>query len=78
MRHTLVRYLPLVLLALFWEFASRFGLVSSSALPPLSDVVVSWVDLLRSGDLFSKARRRCTGPAQALAWRSWSARCSAS
>jgi NitT/TauT family transport system permease protein len=53
MRNALVRYLPLVLLALFWEFASRFGLVSSSALPPLSDVIASWVDLLRSGDLFS-------------------------
>ena len=47
------RYLPLVLLALFWECASRFGLVSSSALPPLSEVVVSWVDMLRSGELLS-------------------------
>jgi ABC-type nitrate/sulfonate/bicarbonate transport system permease component len=53
MRNALVRYLPLVLLALFWEFASRFGLVSSSALPPLSEVIASWIDLLRSGDLFS-------------------------
>jgi len=53
MKHALFRYLPLLLLALFWEAASRFELVSSSALPPLSDVVVSWVELLRSGELFA-------------------------
>ena len=53
MRHALFRYLPLLLLAVFWEFASRAGLVSSSALPPLSDVVVSWVEMLRSGELFT-------------------------
>jgi NitT/TauT family transport system permease protein len=52
MRQALFRYLPLVLLALFWEFASRVGLVSSSALPPLSEVITSWVDMLRSGELF--------------------------
>jgi ABC-type nitrate/sulfonate/bicarbonate transport system permease component len=53
MKQALFRYLPLLLLALFWEAASRFELVSSSALPPLSDVVVSWVELLRSGELFT-------------------------
>jgi ABC-type nitrate/sulfonate/bicarbonate transport system permease component len=55
MRQALFRYLPLVLLALFWEFASRVGLVSSSALPPLSDVVVSWFEMLRSGELVTNA-----------------------
>jgi ABC-type nitrate/sulfonate/bicarbonate transport system permease component len=30
---------------------ARLGLISSAALPPLSSVVVAWVDLLRSGDL---------------------------
>ena len=53
MKQALFRYLPLLLLALFWEAASRFELVSSSALPPLSDVVVSWIELLRSGELFT-------------------------
>ena len=38
---TLLRYLPLVLLAVAWETVSRLGLVSSSALPSLTDVVVS-------------------------------------
>jgi ABC-type nitrate/sulfonate/bicarbonate transport system permease component len=53
MKHALFRYLPLLLLAVAWELISRFELVSSSALPPLSDVVVSWVELLRSGELFT-------------------------
>jgi ABC-type nitrate/sulfonate/bicarbonate transport system permease component len=48
---TLYRYLPLLLLAVAWEMVSRLGLVSSSALPPLSDVVKSWFELLRDGDL---------------------------
>ncbi len=48
---TLVRYLPLVLLAVLWETAARLELVSSSALPSLSDVVVSWIDLVKTGEL---------------------------
>jgi len=47
------RYLPLVLLAVAWEAVSRLGLVSSSALPPLSEVMESWVDMLKSGELYS-------------------------
>jgi NitT/TauT family transport system permease protein len=53
MKQALLRYLPLVLLALCWEGASRFGLVSSSALPPLSEVVSSWIDMLRDGELIT-------------------------
>jgi ABC-type nitrate/sulfonate/bicarbonate transport system permease component len=45
------RYLPLLLLAIAWEAVARLGLVSSSALPPLSDVVVSWIDLMKTGEL---------------------------
>ena len=48
---TLYRYLPLVLLAIAWEAAARLELVSSSALPPLSEVIKSWYELLRDGDL---------------------------
>jgi ABC-type nitrate/sulfonate/bicarbonate transport system permease component len=48
---TLYRYLPLVLLAVAWEIAARLELVSSSALPPLSDVIVSWIDLIKTGEL---------------------------
>ena len=46
-----VRYLPLLILAVAWELVSRLGLVSSLALPPLSDVIMAWVDLVRSGEL---------------------------
>jgi ABC-type nitrate/sulfonate/bicarbonate transport system permease component len=49
------RYLPLVLLALLWEGVSRFGLVSTEALPPLSEVVAAWIDLVKSGELVSNA-----------------------
>ena len=49
----LIRYSPLVLLAALWEIASRSGLVSSLALPPLSDVAIAWLDLAKSGDLWT-------------------------
>lgn len=47
----LLRYLPLLILALAWEAVSRLGLVSSLALPPLSDVITAWIDLIKSGEL---------------------------
>ncbi len=53
MKSALTRYLPLLLIALAWEIAPRIGLVSQLALPPLSAVVVAWVDLLRDGDLLT-------------------------
>jgi ABC-type nitrate/sulfonate/bicarbonate transport system permease component len=52
-KSALVRYAPIAIMALAWELVARLGLVSSTALPPLSKVVVAWVDLLRSGDLFA-------------------------
>ena len=39
-----LRYLPLLLLAVAWEAASRLGIVSSGTLPPLSQVAVAWLD----------------------------------
>jgi NitT/TauT family transport system permease protein len=51
----LLRYAPLLILAVAWEAASRLDLVSSLALPPLSDVAAAWVELLRSGELLSNA-----------------------
>jgi len=52
---TLLRYSPLLLLALAWEASARFGLVSTLALPPLSEVLAAWVDLARSGELVTNA-----------------------
>jgi NitT/TauT family transport system permease protein len=51
MKAALIRFLPLILIALLWEIAPRVGLVSSLALPPLSAVLSAWVELLRDGDL---------------------------
>jgi len=47
----LLRYSPLLLLALAWEIGARTGLVSTLALPPLSAVIASWIDLVRDGEL---------------------------
>lgn len=43
------RFTPLVLLAIIWEFVSRFGLVSEFALPPFSDVVTAFARLSEEG-----------------------------
>ena len=48
-----VRYAPLLILAMAWEAASRLHLVSSLALPPLTDVAQAWVELVQSGELVS-------------------------
>jgi ABC-type nitrate/sulfonate/bicarbonate transport system permease component len=48
---TFIRYSPLLLLAIGWELAARLELVSTTALPPLSDVIASWFDMIKDGDL---------------------------
>jgi ABC-type nitrate/sulfonate/bicarbonate transport system permease component len=50
---TLWRYSPLILIALAWEIGARTGMVSTLALPPLSEVLVSWFELLKSGELIT-------------------------
>jgi len=47
----IVRYLPLVIIAVVWEASSRLGLVSSMSLPPLSDVIKSGIGMIRDGEL---------------------------
>ncbi|HEX5210144.1 MAG TPA: ABC transporter permease [Pseudolabrys sp.] len=49
----LVRYLPLLLLALAWELVAVFHLVSSTALPSLTDVVKAWIGMIEDGELVS-------------------------
>jgi len=49
------RYSPLLVLAIAWELAARLELVSTTALPPLSDVIASWIALVRDGDLQANA-----------------------
>ena len=48
---TALRYSPLLLLAILWEVAARLELVSTSALPPLSDVIMSWWEMIKDGEL---------------------------
>jgi NitT/TauT family transport system permease protein len=48
---TLLRYLPIALLALGWEAAARLELVSSLALPSLTAVAQAWIDLIKDGEL---------------------------
>jgi NitT/TauT family transport system permease protein len=52
---TVVRYSPLLLLALAWEAISRLGLVSSQALPALSAVIEAWFELVKDPDFWSNA-----------------------
>jgi NitT/TauT family transport system permease protein len=47
----LLRYSPLLLLALAWELGARTGVVST--LPSLSDVVAAWLGLVKSGELIT-------------------------
>jgi NitT/TauT family transport system permease protein len=49
----LLRYLPLVLLAVGWELAARLGFVSQLALPPLSHVALAWTEMLQNGELLA-------------------------
>jgi hypothetical protein len=84
---TLNRYLPLVLLAVFWEVAARLELVSSSALPS-ERFGGELIDLIKTVNLsatpapaLSRRRRPAAGhrtTVLASAWRSKrSTRCSA-
>src|SRR5262249_13421472 len=51
MKSAALRYAPLLVLALAWEVCARSGLVSTLALPPLSAVILAWVEMLRDGEL---------------------------
>jgi len=53
MKTGLLRYVPLLLLALAWEAGARSGMISTLALPPLSTVVATWIELLKDGELVS-------------------------
>jgi ABC-type nitrate/sulfonate/bicarbonate transport system permease component len=48
-----VRYLPLVLLLVLWEIVARFELISSSALPSLTEVGKAWIELIKDGELIT-------------------------
>jgi NitT/TauT family transport system permease protein len=49
------RLVAVVTLALIWEIFPRLGVVDATFLPPLSEVLVDWWQLLRSGQLWEHA-----------------------
>src|SRR5471032_370804 len=53
MKKMLIRYSPLLLIAIAWELTARLELVSNTALPPLSDVIVAWIDMIKDGELIT-------------------------
>lgn len=61
----IVKYLPLLILALLWETMVRTGIISRLMMPPLSEVLVSWWDLASSGELavqgFASVKRAGSG-----------------
>ena len=53
MRRFLIRYMPLLLLAFAWEVVARLELVSTTALPPLSEVISAGIAMVKDGELIS-------------------------
>ena len=53
MKQFLTRYFPLLLLAIAWEVVARLELVSTTALPPLSDVISAGIAMVKDGELIS-------------------------
>ena len=53
MKSYFIRYLPLLLLAACWELTARLELVSSAALPPLTDVIAAWFAMIKDGELLT-------------------------
>ena len=53
MMKTFIRYSPLLLIAVAWELVARLELVSNTALPPLSDVIMAWFDMIKDGELIT-------------------------
>ncbi|GIE34475.1 ABC transporter permease [Actinoplanes italicus] len=54
------RTIAIGLLALVWEIFPRLGLVDATFLPPLSEVLVAWWDLLLSGELWAHTEASLT------------------
>ena len=50
-----VKWSPLLIIALAWEAAPRSGLINPASLPPLSVVLASLIELAQSGDLLANA-----------------------
>jgi NitT/TauT family transport system permease protein len=56
----LIRTVAIGILAAVWEIFPRLGLVDATFLPPLSEVLVAWWDLLVSGELWAHTEASLT------------------
>lgn len=52
---TLVRYMPLAIIALVWELVPRLGLVSPELLPPFSVIIADGVALFSDPEIYDHA-----------------------
>ncbi|GIE89888.1 ABC transporter permease [Actinoplanes regularis] len=59
-RSAITKSAGILLLAAVWETLPRLGVVDSTFLPPLSEVLVAWWDLLRSGELLEHTQASLT------------------
>jgi NitT/TauT family transport system permease protein len=55
MKATFVRYSPLLIIALAWEFAPRLGLVSDALLPPFSTILTDGASLFSTNEIYYHA-----------------------
>ncbi|MFI1993894.1 ABC transporter permease [Actinoplanes sp. NPDC020271] len=58
--NAVTRSVAIIALALIWEIFPRLGLVDATFLPPLSEVLVAWWDLVKSGELWEHTRASLT------------------
>lgn len=63
---TALRFSPLLLLALFWEFLGLSGMVSQQMLPGLGEVFSAFVQMLVNGDLLYNTARSISRAAAGL------------
>ncbi len=54
------RSAAIILLAAVWETLPRLGVVDSTFLPPLSEVLAAWWDLVKSGELWEHTQASLT------------------
>lgn len=61
-----VRFSPVPLLAIFWEFLGLSGIVSQQMLPGLGEISAAFVDMLVNGDLLYNTARSVSRAAAGL------------
>lgn len=58
--NVITRSIVILALALIWEIFPRLGVVDATFLPPLSEVLVAWWELVKSGELWEHTQASLT------------------